>query len=119
MLQKPTILTGEVKEFTDLITYEVYDNGTFSMSKAIDNYLLTKTLKEFLNQNFDPSMITEYFKGWEDANDIFVNALIEEDIFINNLYNLVIGDWEFPFPKTLAQYITFCLSVDIKLEWKQ
>lgn len=112
MLDKPTLLTGVVKEFIEM--YEVLQHGISGMQI----FFLLMPIRYFYSQSFQPKMITQYFNGWDEVNNIFVNELIEEDIFINDFGNLCVGEWDFPLPKTLSQFITNCIQAGIKLEWR-
>ena len=106
MLEKPKFLTGEVKEFIDGFDNMGVDKvGSYAYLPQI------KLIANFFNQPFDTAMIEKYFK--DDCVRFEYGSICMWVLKDSG------GNWLFPIPKTLSQFITFALSAGIKLEWSE
>ena len=127
----PKELKGtEVKKFEDLIkdkidSIEKWVDGYKApevIMEVLNNYFqLTWIYEKFLNQDFTPDMIEEYF-------DV---ALLVEDSSMTDSFCLTIGkitdkhltDYKAlifkPRPETLSDFIDCCLNSGIKLKWRE
>ena len=126
---KPKQLTGEVKRFIDEVIFAGITVECVKDSSYANHY---NKIQDFYNQPFKPEMITEYFEGWE-LSDCWqrYNYFRKGETRYRQTITIGIGEMGcYPYkpngeridigvkPKTLSDFITFCLAADIKLRWK-
>jgi hypothetical protein len=80
---------------------------------------------KFLNQPFEPEMITKLFEGWEKVKDTYYNNNISI-YFLATLYlakgvdiAVVYDDAVFIYPSTLADFESDCRRAGIELVFRK
>ncbi len=121
-MNKPEILQGEVIEPTKLLKQLQKDSQKFN------------EVSDFIEQDFNPKMITKYFEGWKVKNNYYENhseKMFDGDwidggnIWFSNVFILILLNPKRRYdilknnkPKTLSQFITNCIQAGIKLVWR-
>ena len=125
MIEIPEVLRGkEVKEFlTEYMDSSVFFRDKFYSQVSPGGYLTG--IAVFLQQTFVPEMI-EYFEGWEEedksgngGNGIYFNSewtIVTDEENEFRVFNFE-KDYDFPYPQTLAQFLTF--THEVKKTWRQ
>ena len=98
------------------------------MYKYLQSIAWDKTMRDFYAQPFKPELI-DLFEGWECITDnhLFSEYSSEEYAFNydykkNGTMKFYIHDVkvvEFPFPRTLDEFITDCQRAGIELIWRK
>ena len=115
MLEKPKYLTGEVKEFIELLISDTKqnpfpDNSYYTLTYDEDTLII---IALFLNQPFTSEMVNEYFRGLE-------NQLVEQefdlDWIMEQLNPLTLNH----FISDIIRFIKFNqLEKEFKFEWRE
>jgi len=124
-MDKPKILTGEVKEFIDFV-----ETKFMQYPDNIKVVMSTLEIKDFYSQKFRPEMVTEYFEGWELTakiqpefrnEDYSITFPIDRICIFTKKQFLYNSDeyYNHLLPKTLSQFITNAIQSGIKLKWKE
>ncbi len=103
-----------VKEFIDLDMGELAHE-----SEKEKTHFSIGLIRGFYNKQFKPEMITECFEGWEETKEHHykLNHNRIHFTYIAMCISTTKRGYFIPIPKTLSQFITFCLSAEIQLKW--
>lgn len=115
---------------------EYYKQETEYSADSVSSILKTDRYLKLLSQTFTPSMITEYFEGWEYVTNAippgyFNNTKLPDSNvairFADKKFNISIGDYilqaaidlNFQHPINLNDFICDCKLARIELTFKE